>query len=114
MTKQYDITDKIERLEIMEEKCGISLEALYCTVQQYDNDHEFLGQVNGEVHAVTGTKIGERIEIVITVHDKAGRVVWITTRSLDTEVFFMFEPFSTGAFFTSEIPSKIRIYPKKY
>lgn len=109
-----DITDKIERLEAMEERCDISLEALYASIKErYYSDGEHQVMLNGEVHARNGTTIHKNVILVLTLHDVAGRVLEMSTIIICEDDFFGIEAFSFSVSI-HEAPCKVRIYPTFY
>jgi hypothetical protein len=106
MTRQKDISDRLERLPAFEERAGVHLEALFAEIE-----NEFLS-VNGELHPREGNQLSADIELVVTAHDAQGRVLKMETASFDRESFFQFEPFSVVLEGLPSPPARIRIYPK--
>jgi hypothetical protein len=108
-----DITNKIERLEAMEEKCGISLDAMYASLAETSYTGKYIVTLNGEIHSANGTKIAENLRIAVTLHDDTGRVVNRKEHWVSADRFFGMESFSVG-FTTEDVPYKIRIQPTKF
>ena len=108
-----DITDKIERLEVMEEKLGISIESLYAAINKSNNKNEYFFELNGEIHPTNGTTIDKTMRIVVSLHDDDGRVVGRKEHWVTPDSFFGLESFSV--YITTQIfPCKIRIYPTMF
>jgi len=108
--------ENLERLEIMEDKFGISIEGLYAEIERWEDLPDVLPNINiyGEVHASNGTNISESIYINATAFNKEGEVIGSAQTYIQQENFFAIEPLNS--FIISDIiekPSKIRIYPKK-
>jgi len=106
MTRQKDISDRLERVPAFEERARVRLEALFAEMED-----EFLS-VNGELHAREGDQLSANIELVVTAHDAQGRVLKMETASFNRESFFQFEPFSVVLDGLPSPPARIRIYPK--
>lgn len=107
MGKPIEI-DNIERLEMMEEKFGISIEGVFA---EFNNEHSTL-EVKGEIQATNGTTIDDDIDLQVTAYNSSGKVILSTSRSFYAEDFFGVDSFSTYDDII-EKPTKIRIYPKK-
>lgn len=116
MRSATDLTDRIERLEVFEERAGVSFEALYCTID--NNDHWSHGNYHvdfrGELHSSTGTTIQNDISVVLTVYDTAGRVLDTNSEWIDSDTFFGFEVLDM----TLRVPptaqiGRVRVFPKK-
>ena len=116
MSRPTDLTDRIERLEVFEERVGVSFEALYCTIDNNDNwsDGNYRIELRGEVHSTSGTSIDDDLLIVLTVYDATGRVLETDSEWIDSDAFFGFDVFDM----TLKIPqeseiSRVRLFPKK-
>lgn len=102
-----DITNLIERLEAFEERLGVTLEGLFASVSDFGSV-----TVNGEIHSCNGAEIEQNTQVVVSVHDAAGRVLATNTQYFFAESFFAFETFSMLLPPAAAPISKIRIYPK--
>ncbi|MEN9869379.1 MAG: hypothetical protein RLZZ171_362 [Cyanobacteriota bacterium] len=115
MTKNIKFIDKIERLEAFEEQFGIRLEALSVKLELYLDEDYSSFTVGGDVFAVNGTKIDQDIELVISCHDAAGKVLISKKHSIDAKSFSGIDTFSEE-FYYALLPfigvEKVRIYPK--
>jgi len=109
-----DVTSKIERLEVFEERLGVRLESLSAFFTDYGLDN-FNNDVNvrGELQVREGTELQQDVELVMAVYDSSGRVIATSSKSYYAGEFFGLETFEL----TVEIPmnqvAKIRVYPKK-
>lgn len=109
MAKNEDVTHLLERLEAFEDRVGVSLEGLYAARDAESGSLE----VNGELHPRDGAELENDVDIVVTLHDSAGRVLEVTTEYINSDKFFGFEVFSTYVSGGDKLPlAKIRIYPK--
>ena len=102
-----DVTNLIERLEAFEDRLGISLEGLFATM---DEDGDL--RVNGELHLREGTELDQDVEVVATVYDSSGRVLYTRSDSIYSDSFFAFEPFSFSLYLEGYQPARVRVYPK--
>ncbi len=102
-----DITHLIERLEAFEEKLGVSFQGLYAVIDE-DNDIK----VNGELILINGSQLSQHIQINVSAHDSAGRVVATSGEFINKEKFLGLEIFSVYFGCPSADISKIRVYPQ--
>lgn len=108
-----DLSEKIERIEKMENKFDIELKALYCVYEIPEFSSEPTVQINGEIHSVNGDYIREDLYIVASIYDKMGRMIAMENESIYSEDFYSFEPFHISVETTIDNIDKIKIYPKK-
>ncbi len=114
MANKKEQIENIERLEIMEEKFGITIEGLNAQISFYeDSDYMPDVEIYGEIHAVNGTGIDDDIEIVATAFDRDGKVIGTTTDYIEKEDFFALQSLDITISDVSSKPAKIRVYPKK-
>jgi hypothetical protein len=110
MTK-IDVTGKIERLEVFEERLGVRLDSLSAFVAKYNELSTIT--VCGELQARDGTELQQDVELVVAVYDLSGRIIGTASYCYFAKNFFGLETFEILA----EIPvselSKVRVYPKK-
>jgi hypothetical protein len=100
----------IERLEMMEEKFGVSIDGAYAEFEENDVDSRYI-TITGEIQAVSGSTIDESIDVIFTAYNAEGKVIATGSRYFPADEFFGLSPFE---FCESVIekPTKIRIYPK--
>ncbi len=111
---KVDFTNKIERLEVFEERLEVNLESLFAALDADDEDNYSM-EILGELQARDGTNLKENIKIVASVYDKSGRIIATDDSTFYSEEdFYGLEAFQIRFFnlATPEI-SKIRLYPKK-
>ncbi len=109
MGKKEEI-ENVERLEMMEEKFGVSLEGVYAEYETVGSDSHYIN-VRGEIQAVNGTKLEESLDVIITAYNDSGKVIATGSDRFDTDEFFGLSPFDICTEII-EKPVKIRIYPK--
>lgn len=105
--------DSIERLEAFEEQFGIRLEGLSVKLDLESGMPNYV--VSGDVFAANGTTIDQNIELIISCHDAAGRVLAHTKYEIEATSFSGIDTFSKYLFYPL-LPfvgvEKVRIYPK--
>lgn len=108
MAKQ-DLTSKIDKLDLFEERAGVRLEAMSALIEDEGN---FWLEVYGEIHAYDGNKLNNDVQLTLSIYDSRGRMIAMDTEKFFAENFFGFEPFEfLNELHTLEI-SKIRVIPK--
>lgn len=110
--------DNIERVELMENKCGVRLDALYAEYSIYDDDPDQYITVYGEIHAIEGASVSDDFKIVFTVHNSDGKVIAKNDyETFNANDFIGLLPFEASILFElneGSKPVKIKIYPTKY
>jgi hypothetical protein len=105
-----DVTSRIERLEVFEERLGVTLESLSAFVE---DDAPYYLKVYGELHTRNGTELQGSVDLVVAAYDTSGRIIGTSSHWYSADDFFGLETFE----FTVALPlsqvSKVRIYPKK-
>ena len=108
-----DVTNKLERLEVFEERSGVRLDSLSAFLKDWgDNDNIFL-TVSGELQSQVGTELQEDTYLVVAVYDSSGRIIGTDSLGFNSKDFFGLEIFSLCIGLAINDVSKIRIYPKK-
>lgn len=104
------LTEGIERLDVLEERLGVSLENLYVAV---DNDYSSI-RITGELHASSGTALSHDLEVVAAMYDENGRLVKTTSRSFLEKIFFGFDVVNLSTYEAGLAlrVRKIRVFPK--
>ncbi len=113
MPDKVNISDRIERLELFEERVSVRLEALSAIMRKYSRPTLDDLDVYGELHPVSGNELECSIELIVTAYDQNGSIMGIGQSYLDQSDVFGFEVFSITVSDLSEHPTKIRIFPKK-
>lgn len=104
MGNKTEITN-VERLEIMEDKYGVTLDGIFV---EYEVGYL---SVRGDIQAINGATINQSLEIVMTAYNRSGKVIQTASEYFDVDTFFAISPFS----FWCEViekPEKVRVYPK--
>jgi len=110
---KVNVSDRIERLEVFEERVSVRLEALSAYMRKYSRPTLDDLDVYGELHPVNGNELECDIELVVTAYDQNGSIMGIGTSFLRQSNVFGFEMFKIRVSDLSEHPTKIRIFPKK-
>jgi hypothetical protein len=100
-----DVTHLLEQLEAFEERCAVTLEALFAEFED-----QFLW-VKGEVRPRDGSQLKQDVSIIVDVYDQQKRLISRGEHRVWAESFLGFETFEIITGGSSEI-AKIRIYPK--
>lgn len=102
--------ENIERLEMMEDKCGVTLDGVYAEYEVIDRDSKYIS-VRGEIQATNGTTINKSLSIVVTAYNGNGKVIATGSDYFDADNFFGISSFDITTKVIDK-PTKIRIYPK--
>jgi hypothetical protein len=86
-----DVTEKIERLEVFEERLGVSFQGI-SAFMNYIGDPTYL-RICGELLPINGTNLSSDVEIVVAVYDKSGRIIATQSYNYFAEDFFGLETF---------------------
>ena len=107
---EKDLKQKIERLEVFEEKFQIRIENVSIRI---DDSQEV--KIFCEVFPINGSQIEQDISIEFILYDKEGLILDKVNEYIDSEEFYGFEVIEANFYeegLANEI-GKIRIYPKK-
>ena len=108
-----DVTSRIERLEVFEERLGVTLESLSAFVEDYGTDGSVL-RVRGELQTRNGTELQEDIALVVAAYDTSGRIIGTSSSHYyRVAEFFGLETFECVVMLPLSQVSKVRVYPKK-
>ena len=110
--REGDLTRRIERLELFEERLGVRLESLSALIE-IDQDPPFALNVYGELHPRDGTELQSDVELIVVAYDQSGRIVGTDSTNFDAENFFGFETFRIWFYLPVNEIVRIRVYPKK-
>lgn len=111
MSKKEEI-ENIERLEMMEEKCGVCLDGIYAEFEVLTDDLFFI-HVRGEVQSVNGTTLEGNLSVTMVAYNTKGKVIATHSEHFNEDDFFGLSPFQLSTTII-EKPVKIRIYPKNF
>lgn len=121
MSESIDVSAKIERLELFEDRLKIRLSGLSAFFVPRDDEMGNYLSICGEVTADDGAKeaamqnIGtvkseRQVIICVAVYDDSGRVV-ARDRTWDSHGFLGFDTFDTDVYVPVDSVGRIRIYP---
>ncbi len=106
-----DITSRIERLEVFEERLGVTLQSLSAFVQ--DGGADSILEVCGELQPLNGTELQGDVELVVAAYDSSGRIIGTSSCSYFADEFFGLETFDLTVLLPMNQVTKVRVYPKK-
>ena len=105
-----EVTDKIERLEVFEEKYDVRFDSL-SAFQSYDeDDDEFTVKIFGELYARAGTSIDQDLDIIAALYDEEGKLIQLESNTIYKDDFFGFYAFHLHVWSVVTAPSRIRLY----
>ncbi len=112
MTSQKIAT--IERLEMLEEKFGISLNGVYAEIYGPDDHENWTLKVNGEILALNGGELENDFSLKMSAFNSVGDCVETNDLNISAELFFGIDIFSfyCGWVSTGDI-QKVRVFPTK-
>jgi len=109
---KQEITDIIERLELLEEKFGIAISGLYATSYYQSNGtppyHEV--RINFDVTSLSGGAFERSFPIRASAYNAVGQLLDTSSAYIDNEKFIGFSPMSILSHLDQE-PTKIRLFP---
>jgi hypothetical protein len=108
-----EITGIVERLELLEEKFGITISALYAKYEfkkLYPNSFDTC--INFDVTSLNGDKLRRNVFIKASVYNSTGQLLRTAYTLLKAENFIGFSSVSLTLFCDQE-PVKIRLFPSE-
>ena len=110
---ETDQTERIERIEVFEEKFGVKFDGLYAAFGEADEHGALNVFVRGEAHARDkSSKIKQCLELVAVAYDEKGRVLGKGNQYIGRESFFAFDVFEIDLYGVPRTPARIKLYPK--
>lgn len=108
---EADVTSLIERFTDFEQRCGVRIDNIFVS---FNRDTGYV-TINGEIYPLKqGGGLDCNIELIVSAHDSAGRVLEHTSTCINAESFYGFESFSLVIDVGNKPDmAKIKIYPKK-
>ncbi|WP_407726532.1 hypothetical protein ACJEDT_18195 [Rhodococcoides fascians] len=104
-----EVTDRVERMDALEDRLGISLEGLYAIhVKGYRNHVK----VNFDVISPSG-KVDNSLKVIISIYNSKSQQIGTTYAHIDDDDFVGIESCSE-TIDCDDIPTKIRVYPTGY
>lgn len=105
-----EITNIVERLELLEEKFGIAISGLYasCKYEPYGPYHEI--KINFDLISLSGGKLERSFWMLTSAYNSAGQLLETGKTHIDTDNFMGFSPVSI-TLYLDQMPEKIRLSP---
>lgn len=113
MSKKLDVTDKIERLEALEERLGITLSSLSAFCESYEHTTATHLYVYGELQPTEGLELKERILVRCAAYDSKNRIVSTSYDCFNPDSFYGTQILDISISLPTADLSRIRIYPQK-
>lgn len=112
--EKSEVTSIIERLELLEEKLGISLSGLYASIEQraWANPSDFGLCINFDVLSTGGEPLHESFYIRAAAYNEAGQVIGKDDVFIHNADFSGFDSKSINMV-AAQRPVKIRLFPAK-
>lgn len=106
-----EVTTIVERLELLEEKFGIALSALYASyVYRPQNETPHFVTINFDVTSTSGGKLEQSLYVRASAYNEAGQMLETSPAYIDSEEFMGFSSYSIHLFL-DQPPTKIRLFP---
>ncbi len=112
MSEKLEITNIVERLELLEEKFGIAISALYasCYYQSYGTPPYHEVKINFDVTSLSGRELERSFNISASAYNAAGQLLDTSSTYINNEEFMGFGPGSILCHL-DQAPAKIRLFP---
>lgn len=107
MSKLKDVSDKIERLEATESRCGVELNAL----SAYQNSDNVF--VQGDLQLVQGVSLKSDLEVLAVVYDENARVIGKEGMSFDRDEYYACSSFQVHLRTPKKMVGRIRVHIRK-
>jgi hypothetical protein len=109
--QKREITSIIERLELIEEKMGISLGGIYATIEKSSwKDKHFELCINFDILSSSGDPLENSFSIQGVAYNESGQSLGIGKQYIDCHNFFGLASESI-TITADQVPAKIRLYP---
>ncbi|MDV2476193.1 hypothetical protein F8M49_14090 [Rhodococcus zopfii] len=107
--KKIEITDRIERMEALEDRFGITLESLYAIYRKDEYD----GTLDVNYDVLAPGNIDHDINITVSLYNSNKQLVATTSTSLYADDFLGIQSCSESFYDVDEPPALVRILPSK-
>jgi hypothetical protein len=104
-----EVTDRVSRMETVEEAIGISLEALYATYAYRDAGNNL--KVNFDVVSTNGTALDSDVRVVAAAYNEAGQLLATDDTAIWAHDFAGLDSNSL-TIDCAAIPTKVLLYVK--
>jgi hypothetical protein len=108
-----EVTQSVERMEMLEERLGIRLQGIMATVRYptaFAGKHELT--VAGEIYSPSGSSLEADVSIVVVAQNEKGQVVGTTSQTIRRDKFIGYEVLNMMVYCNGH-PSRVKIVPKR-
>jgi hypothetical protein len=107
-----EITNLIERLELLEEKFGIALSGIYatCEPRTWATPVEYGVTINCDVSSSSGGELARNFNVRVSAYNAAGQMIGTTSSYISKDNFVGFESISM-TLYLDQPPEKVRLFP---
>lgn len=115
VSEKLEVTNIIERLELLEEKFGISISGLYasCYYRKHGTPPYHEVRINFDVASMNGGKLERSLKINASAYNSAGQLLDTSSTYINNEEFMGFGPMSILSLLDQK-PERIRLFPAAY
>ena len=113
--KKSEITNIVERLELLEDKFDIVISGLYasCESRPHVSPPDHVVRINFDVNSAAGGELERSLKINASTYNTAGQLLSTEKAYITKENFIGFES-KEMIFFVDQAPTKIRLFPAAY
>lgn len=108
-----EITNIVERLELLEDKFGIVISGLYasCDSRPYNIPPDHVVIINFDVNSLAGGELERNLQINASAYNTAGQLLSTDNVFIIKENFIGFESKKISFWSLDQAPTKIRLFP---
>ncbi|MBB0967758.1 hypothetical protein G6016_02040 [Dietzia aerolata] len=111
MSRRIELTDRVQRIESIEQKLGITIQSIYAV---WTSD-EYSQQLTVNFDVLGGSAdLDDGISLVASVYNDKNQLIGTSQSFIDEESFVGFESISLTLFDVLEPPALIRVTPKPF
>lgn len=110
----YREIESIERLEMLEERLGISLNGVSAEIGDFDDDMECVLVVRGEVVSLDGGGLEDGFYLKMSAFNSRGKCVGVADTYFSGDRFFGIDIFELKTFVRDDDVQKIRVIATKF
>lgn len=114
ISKKVEVTQLVERLELLEDKLGISISGLYASIEQrsWANPPDFLLQLNFDIVTGSGAELEDSFYLRAAAYNETGQAIGKDETFIYHKEFLGFDSRSIEMV-VNQKPAKIRLFPAK-
>jgi hypothetical protein len=114
ISKKFEVTQIVERLELLEEKMGISISGLYASIVQrsWANPPDFLLRLNFDIVTGGGAALENSFYLRAAAYNEAGQAIGKDETFIYNKEFLGFDSRAIEMA-VDQKPAKIRLFPAK-